>query len=105
MENGKDKPEDGFRIVEKSMIIHLAEDRATTFRNCAIKLLQEQEDGLTTDQKIAMILCFMEDVVAANTYVLLTDPEVRQGSLSCLRSGQCNCINCFCSILDYISFV
>ena len=79
MENGKDIPEDGLRIVEKSMMIHLAEDRATTSRNRAISLIQEQEDGLTTNQKIAMISCFMEDVVAADTYILLTDPEVRQG--------------------------
>jgi hypothetical protein len=66
-------------IIEKSVMSHLAEDPATTSRNCAITLLQKQEDGLTTDQKIAMISCFMEDVVAANTYILLTDPEVRQG--------------------------
>ena len=66
-------------IVEKSMTIHLAEDPATTSRNRAIRLVQEQEDGLTTDQKVAMISFFMEDVVAAETYILLTDPEVRQG--------------------------
>ena len=65
-------------IFEKSMTIHLAEDPATTSRNHAIRLLQEQEDGLMTDQKIAIISCFMEDVVTANTYISLTDPEVRQ---------------------------
>ena len=79
MQGGKDKPKDGLRILEKSMMTHLDEDRATTSRNCAIRLLQEQEDGLMTDQKIAMVLCFMEDDVAANTYILLTDPEVRRG--------------------------
>ena len=81
IEDGKDIPKDGLRIVEKSMMIHLAEVRASesTSRNRAISLVQEQEDGLSTDQKIAMISCFMEDVVAANTYVLLTDPGVRRG--------------------------
>ena len=65
-------------IVEKPMAIHFADD-PTISRKRAISLVQEQEDGLTTDQKIAMISCFMEDVVAADIYILLTDPEVRQG--------------------------
>ena len=60
------------------MVSHLVEDPATTSRNRAISLLQEQEDGLTTDQKVAMISCFMENVVAADTYILLTAPELRQ---------------------------
>ena len=77
MDDGKDKSND-LPIVEKSMTIHV-EDNATTSRDSAISLLQEQEDGLTSVQKIAMIFCFMEDVVAAKTYILLTDPEVRQG--------------------------
>jgi hypothetical protein len=47
MEDGKDIPKDGLRIVEKSMMNHLAEDRAATSRYRAISLLQEQEDGLT----------------------------------------------------------
>ena len=64
---------------ERGVSGHLAEDPATISRNRAIRLLQEQEDGLTTDQKIAMISCFMGDVVAANAYISLTDPEVRQG--------------------------
>ena len=78
MDDGKDKSKDDLPIVEKSMTIHV-EDNATTSRDSAISLLQEQEDGLTSVQKIAMIFCFMEDVVAAKTYILLTDPEVRQG--------------------------
>jgi len=52
---------------------------ATTSRNRAIRLIQEQEDGLTADQKIAMIIYFVEDNDLASTYVLLTDPEVRKG--------------------------
>ena len=54
-------------------------DPATTARSRAIKLVQDQEDGLTTAQKIALIRCFMEDAVVADTYIMLTDPEVRQG--------------------------
>ena len=78
-EDGKDKSKDDLRIVEKFTTIHCDENHATASRDSAISLLQEQEDGLTSVQKIAMIFCFMEDVVAAKTYILLTDPEVRQG--------------------------
>lgn len=75
-------------IFEKSMMSHLAEDPATTSRNRAIGLLQEQEDGLTTNKKIVMISCFMGNVIAANTYISLTDPEVRRGWLLSMISDQ-----------------
>ena len=70
--------QDSINRLTDIMVSHLVEDPATTSRNRAIRLLQEQEDGLTTDQKVAMISCFMEDVVAADTYILLTAPELRQ---------------------------
>lgn len=54
----------------------MAEDPSTISCNCAIGLVQEQDDGLATMQKVDMIKCFTADVVAANTYLSLTDPEV-----------------------------
>ena len=57
----------------------MAKDPATTSCNHAIGLVQEQEDGLMTDQKIVMVSCFMGDVVATNTYISLADPEVQWG--------------------------
>lgn len=66
-------------IFEKNMSTNVAEDPATASRNRAIGLVQELDDGLTTDQKIKLISFFMEDLVAANTYISLTDPEVRKG--------------------------
>jgi len=90
MEDGKDEPTDSVCINTTVTSINspTSDNRrpdpldltsATTSRNHAIRLVQEQEDGLTTAQKIAMISCFMDDVIAASTYILLTDPEVRQG--------------------------
>jgi hypothetical protein len=80
MESGSDKPKDGLRINTNTSIKSPTSNMlATTSRDRAITLIQEQEDGLTTHQKIAMISCFTEDVVAADTYILLTDPAVRHG--------------------------
>ena len=79
MKDGKDN--DGHSMHQPTDIgveKPIAEDPATIRRSRAIRLVQEREDGLTTDQKVAMVSCFMEDTVASDTYVLLTDPEVRQ---------------------------
>ena len=64
-------------IFERNMTRNMAEDPVTASHNRTIGLVQEQEDGLTTDQKIVLISCFMGDIVAANTYISLVD--ARQG--------------------------
>jgi hypothetical protein len=42
-------------------------------------LVQEYDDDLTVDKKIALVSYFAKDLVAANTYISLTDHEVRKG--------------------------
>jgi hypothetical protein len=63
-------------IFEKSMMSHIAEDPATASRNHAMTLVQEYDDDLTVDEKIALVSYFAKDLVAANTYISLTDHEV-----------------------------
>jgi hypothetical protein len=64
-------------IFEKSML-GPAEDPAAASRVRAIELVQAQEDGLSTEEKVAMVMKFMKDTVMAETYMSLTDPEVRR---------------------------
>lgn len=74
-------------IFEQSMS-HLAEDPTVSRLSSAIRLMQEQEDDLTMDQKIAMISCFTRDVNAANTYISLYVPEVRRAWISIMLSKE-----------------
>lgn len=55
------------------------EDAVVTRRTHAMQLLQEVDDGLSTDQKIAIVQLFMKNAVAADTYLSLTDADVRRG--------------------------
>jgi hypothetical protein len=66
-------------IFEKSMMSHIAKDPATASRNRAMTLVQEYDDDLTVDKKIALVSYFAKDLVAANTYISLTDHEVQKG--------------------------
>ena len=63
-------------IFERSMTSHLAEDPATTSQSHVMALVQEYDDDLTVDEKTALIAYFAKDIVAANTYISLTDHEV-----------------------------
>ena len=61
------------------MMGQLGEDPAVASRNRAIELVQTQDDGLLTEQKVMMISHFMKDIVVAETCISLIDPEVRRG--------------------------
>jgi hypothetical protein len=61
------------------MSTNAGEDPDTASRNRAMGLVQELDDGLTTDQKVKLISFFMKDIIAANTYISLSDAEVRRG--------------------------
>jgi hypothetical protein len=65
-------------IFKANMDRDMPEDPANAARDRAIGLVQEHEDNLTTEQKVQLVTCFMKDVIAANTYISLTDPEVRR---------------------------
>ena len=65
-------------IFERSMMSHLAKDPATVSQSCAMALVQEYDNDLTVDGKIALISYFAKDIVAANTYPSLTDHEVQK---------------------------
>ena len=56
-------------IFERSMMGQLGEDPAVVSRNRAIELVQTQDDGLLTEQKVMMISHFMKDIVVAETYI------------------------------------
>ena len=74
-------------IFERSMMSHLAEDPATTSWSCMMALVQEYDDDLTVDEKIALISYFAKDIVAANTYISLTDHEVQKGWIHTILQG------------------
>jgi hypothetical protein len=44
-----------------------------------MQLLQDTEDYLLTDEKVVMISHFMNNAVTADTYLSLTNKDVRQG--------------------------
>jgi hypothetical protein len=55
-------------------------------RKHALKLLQEQNDQLTPIQKARMASCFQKDISAADTYVSLVDPLVREKWINLMLS-------------------
>jgi hypothetical protein len=66
-------------IFKANMDRDMPEDSVNASRDRAIRLVQEQEDNLTMEQKVELVFCFMKDVIAANTYISLTDPDMRWG--------------------------
>jgi hypothetical protein len=66
-------------IFEKSMMSHIAKDPATASQNHAMTLVQEYDDNLIVDKKIVLVSYFAKNLVAANTYISLTDHEVQKG--------------------------
>ena len=74
-------------IFERSMTSHLAKDPATTSQSHVMALVQEYDNDLTVDEKIALISYFAKDIVAANTYISLTDHEVRKGWVCTILQG------------------
>jgi hypothetical protein len=69
-------------IFEKSMLAPQNDPGAMAHTH-TIELMQDHNDGLVINEKVLMISIFMKDVVAAQTYISLNDPEVR---LSWVRS-------------------
>ena len=63
-------------IFEKSMVP--GEDPSIMRREKAMQFLQEVDDGLSVSDKVAMISIFMKQAVAVDTYLSLTDAELRQ---------------------------
>jgi hypothetical protein len=64
------------------MVTVPSEDAGITRRERAMELLQTIDDGLSTDNKVALISKFMKDAVVIDTYLSLTDVEVRRAWLS-----------------------
>jgi len=67
-------------IFEKSMLP--SDDPAVTHRGRAIQHVQEAEDELSIENKVALILMFMKDNVVVDTYLSLTDIQVRRAWIS-----------------------
>jgi hypothetical protein len=68
-------------IFERSMTQPLPSsvDPSLACKMEAIQHLQASaDDGLSVAQKASMVSLFMKDVVAANTYLVLTDVDVRR---------------------------
>jgi hypothetical protein len=57
------------------------EDGTVSRRDKAMRLLQEVDDGLSSDDKVIVVASFMNNSAAADTYLSLTDDVVRRGWL------------------------
>ena len=60
------------------------EDGTITQRNQAIRFLQEVDDGLSTNDKVKMVSLFMNNIVVADTYLSLTDIDIRRAWLQAM---------------------
>ena len=60
------------------------EDGTITQRNQAIQFLQEVDDGLSTNDKVKMVSLFMNNIVVADTYLSLTDIDIRRAWLQAM---------------------
>jgi hypothetical protein len=63
-------------VFEKSMAV--PEEGSVMCRDQAMQLVQEVEDGLLTTEKVGLITHFMNNTVAADTYLSLKDSDVRK---------------------------
>lgn len=63
-------------VFEKSMT--QGDEPSVERRARALQLMQQIQDGLSVDDKVALIALFMKDDVAVETYLSLNDPEVRR---------------------------
>ena len=54
------------------------EDGTAAQRNQAMQVLQEADDGLSMNDKVKMISMFMQNIVVADTYLSLTDIDLRR---------------------------
>jgi hypothetical protein len=63
-------------VFEKAMAT--PEDLATTHTAQAVVRVQNVDDGLSTKEKVALIRQLGKNAVTANTYLALTDPDLRQ---------------------------
>jgi hypothetical protein len=66
-------------VFERSMTTF--EDGTVSRRDKAMRLLQEVDDGLSSDDKVIVVASFMNNSAAADTYLSLTDDVVRRGWL------------------------
>ena len=63
-------------IFEKSMT--QGNEPGVERRSRALQLVQQTEDGLSVEDKVALIALFIKDDIAIETYLSLNDAEVRQ---------------------------
>jgi hypothetical protein len=55
-----------------------ADEPGVEHRARALQLVQQTQNGLSIDDKVALIALFMKDDVAIETYLSLNDPEIRR---------------------------
>jgi hypothetical protein len=71
-------------VFEKSMA--QVDDPCVEHRSRALQHVQQTEDGLSVDDKVALIALFMKDNIAVETYLSLGDAEVRQAWIASMLS-------------------
>ena len=56
-----------------------AADGIVAHRDKAMQLVQDVDDGLSNEEKVALVSHFMTNAVEADTYLSLVDDDVRRG--------------------------
>lgn len=56
-----------------------AADGIVARRDKAMRLVQDVDDGLSNEEKVALVSHFMTNAVEADTYLSLVNDDVRQG--------------------------
>jgi hypothetical protein len=69
-------------VFERSMM--QPEDPIVARRATALQILQENQDGLSVMEKVQVISVFMKNNAAVETYLSLTDSDVRHGWIASL---------------------
>ena len=69
-------------IFERSQQPSQPQDRVLEKKGRALKLVQERDDGFDVGQKVALISIFEENPTTIDTYLGLTDSELRQAWIS-----------------------
>lgn len=67
-------------VIEKS-VVSTTEDSAVFRRDKALRGLQDVQDGLSEAEKVKLVAIFMGNQAAAETYLALTDDNIRRGFL------------------------
>ena len=65
-------------VTSASKPLETAEDRAAGWRQKAVRLVQERDDGLSVDDKAKLLMFFSSHPQDADTYIELNDEALRQ---------------------------